>query len=214
MSNDIGKHMKRFQRYMDKGWDIETPDWLGYTPLECAISRMNGRMHQAFEETIALILLGADIEPVKYDPNNLRDRESPLMEAAKRGRLTLCEQLIKRGATVNYMTSCGNSPLQLASYYDHPRTCFLLLKNGADPNQFLTERKLITGNMKTWPPLLLALYHNRETLVMHLIQRKAHVTEEIKAQAMQILEWKFEKCHRLSDCFSEAFTFEKNRRPS
>lgn len=78
------------------------------------------------------------LESESLDVNALNDKgESVLMMAALKGRLEICELLIKRGANVN---KDGWTPLHYAASGPEPKTVALLLARGAEveaqsPNQ-------------------------------------------------------------------------------
>lgn len=70
------------------------------------------------------------LESENLDVNALNDKgESVLMMAALKGRLDLCERLLKRGANVNKE---GWTPLHYAASGPEPKTVALLLAQGAD----------------------------------------------------------------------------------
>jgi len=69
---------------------------------------------------------------------NLKDEEngenSVLMVAAGDGDLEMCKFLIKNGASVNYKSDIGETPLGWAMDSKTASVVKLLLDNGADPN--------------------------------------------------------------------------------
>lgn len=203
MSN-IDKRIKFFQRKIDKGIGLDLPDRDGWTYLESSFYIALARPHPKLEDARALLLLGVDPDPIKFNPERLQSRHSPLMMAARKGYYALCELLLKKGANVNFMTSCGNTPLLLASHHNHARTCMLLLDNGADPNQSLTFFGNNVDEMVAWPPLLWALYHHQEDLVNHLIKHNAKVTEQIRSKALEIISWQINGCEALSSAVNKA----------
>ncbi|MBV8379241.1 MAG: ankyrin repeat domain-containing protein [Paucibacter sp.] len=95
-------------------------DAKGRTPLDVAIHFDNDRALQALLADPAL-----DVEL----PNSVG--ETPLMQAAIKGRVELMEQLVKRGALINRE---GWTPLQYAASGETMAAARWLLKHGADVN--------------------------------------------------------------------------------
>jgi len=60
---------------------------------------------------------------------------SSLVLAASDGYFEVCCLLIEYGASVNYRTDIGESPLGCAVYCKYLKIVRLLLENGANPNQ-------------------------------------------------------------------------------
>lgn len=95
-------------------------DAKGRTPLDVAIH---------FENDRALAALLADPALDVDLPNGVG--ETPLMQAAIKGRVDLMDQLVKRGAHVNRE---GWTPLQYAASGEAMAAARWLLKHGADVN--------------------------------------------------------------------------------
>ncbi len=137
---------------LNRGFDPNTVDVAGYSGLMLAIKE------DAFKAATAL----ANWPTTKVEVRNGND-ESPLMLAALKGELSLCQLLIKKGADVNkpgwaplhyaatkghqpvmnllleenaYIDAAspnGTTPLMMAAHYGTPSAVKLLLEAGADP---------------------------------------------------------------------------------
>ena len=58
---------------------------------------------------------------------------TPLHDAAYSGRLSVVQELLKRGAHLNPRTNTGRTPLYLAALAKHPHVVHALLKAGTNP---------------------------------------------------------------------------------
>jgi ankyrin repeat protein len=68
-----------------------------------------------------------------FDPNSRLSRdETPLMQAAGRGQLAVCEMLIEAGADVKLGNESDRTALHLAAANGHDDVCKLLLAHGAN----------------------------------------------------------------------------------
>ncbi len=72
-----------------------------------------------------------DVEQGKRRQGNTT-RFTPLMAAAKTGKLDLVELLVKNGADVNYMNEYGQSAISESAIIDRYQISYYLLQNGAD----------------------------------------------------------------------------------
>ena len=79
-----------------------------------------------------------------------------LIEAVKKGHYSIAQQLLDVGADVNALGTWGWSPLRWASILDNYDMCCLLLRNGANPNQFTSPTEHHTSSYGT------ALYYATE----------------------------------------------------
>ena len=71
------------------------------------------------------------------DPNDF----TPLQLAAKRNDMSGIETLIKNGADVNGLSSCGLSPLHLAAFAGNKKAVKTLLKCSANINDMNLAKK-------------------------------------------------------------------------
>ena len=74
----------------------------------------------------ALLDAGAGVDEIGMDWSS-----TPMMLAAWRGKTTLIELLLNRGATPNARTSLGETPLQRAAGHKHPDAVFTLICAGS-----------------------------------------------------------------------------------
>ena len=96
-----------------------------------------------------------------------------LQQASTRGRFDFAKFLIKEGADVNEVRG-GESPLHLASTYNHPEIAKLLLGAGAE-----VDAKNDEGST----PLHVASYHGNAKVVELLIKHNAqHDTKDDKGR--------------------------------
>lgn len=66
-------------------------------------------------------------------------RMSPLMYAAKEGRVTVCEKLLEHGAEINKQDMRGWTSLSFAASRGHGRVVRMLLDQGADPKIYSND---------------------------------------------------------------------------
>lgn len=59
---------------------------------------------------------------------------TPLILAALKGSMEICEMLINRGANVNHRNSNGHTPVKYAGSKNHKELLAYLLDHGGDPN--------------------------------------------------------------------------------
>lgn len=59
---------------------------------------------------------------------------TPFLMAAGKGKITIPRYLIRRGASINEVTYCGNNALHLAATHGHEHMVLGLLDLGIDPN--------------------------------------------------------------------------------
>ncbi len=137
---------------LKRGFDPNTSDTAGVPGLMLAMKE------SAFKVANALL----DHQKIKVEVRNAVD-ESPLMLAALKGELVLCQRMIRKGADVNkpgwaplhYAATSGHldvmrllleehayidaaspnntTPLMMAAHYGTPAAVKLLLEAGADP---------------------------------------------------------------------------------
>jgi uncharacterized protein len=103
---------------LKRGFDVNSRSMKGQVGLFEAIQKDSQKAVAALLQSEAL------------DVNALNDKgESVLMMAALKGKLELCELLLKRGAKVN---KDGWTPLHYAATGPEPKTVALLLERGAE----------------------------------------------------------------------------------
>lgn len=133
-----------------RGFDPNTVDAQGNPGLVLAINATSFK--------VAQVLLS--MNSIKVEARNAVD-ESPLMLAALKGELKLCELLIKKGADVN---KPGWAPLHYAATNGHVEVIKLLL----DENAYIDAA---SPNGTT--PLMMAARYGTESAVKELLQAGA-----------------------------------------
>lgn len=135
---------------LQRGFDPSSVDAKGVPAITLALQRES--------LDVATLLL----EQPQLDVNALNPAgESPLMMAALKGRLGLCERLLARGARVNLP---GWSPLHYAAAGPNPRVIASLLARGAVADAESPNRST---------PLMLAARHGPEEGVELLLTHGA-----------------------------------------
>ncbi len=107
---------------IEKGANINTLDYQGFSPLHWAIGKGN------FELVELLLKHGADV--------NLKaaDTTTPLHIAVQRNHTQIIDLLLRYGVDVNAVTLDGNTPLHWAAKQNALEIIEVLLNHGADPN--------------------------------------------------------------------------------
>ncbi|KAL6806061.1 ankyrin repeat-containing domain protein [Trichoderma sp. SZMC 28012] len=105
---------------LDEGFDLESQDKEGKTPLQHAVA--NGH------EAIVRLLLqkGANLESKDMDG------QTPLFEAAKNGHEAVLRLLLQKGANLDFKNTRGYTPLLAAVENSHEAVTKLLLEKGAN----------------------------------------------------------------------------------
>jgi ankyrin repeat protein len=144
---------EEIERLLDGGRDVDTPGWMGATPLHSAAERglpevarvlirrganVNARrpdrrdtpLHFAANAEVAGILIesGAEVESQDWSGR------TPLHWAAQFGRADVADRLLRAGAGVDREAADGATPLHWAAQEGHPRVVGLLLSAGARLN--------------------------------------------------------------------------------
>ncbi len=107
-----------------------------------------------------LIAKGADVN-AKRD-----DGETPLHQAASKGRKEIIELLITKGADVSAKSDDGWTPLHQAAYKGHKEIAELLIDKGPDVNAMSDDG---------WTPLHQAAYEGHKEIAELLIDKGADV---------------------------------------
>lgn len=134
--------------------------------LDCPIPLINAAC-EGFEDMVELLLRrGAQVDAKA--PNS---SAAPLLYAASRRRLRICEILLENNATIESQNKDGRTALHLAAERGHTHVCRLLLNRGAN--------KEARGNDGE-TPLLLAAQHNHWAVCSILLDRGADVETQCK----------------------------------
>jgi len=96
----------------------------------------------------------------------------PLINACIDGNEFIVKYLVEHGADVNKRNSRGNTPLSVASFYEHERILKYLIKEGADVNSEVID---IDNVKKT--PLTIAYEIGNENIINCLIEHGAKTNQ-------------------------------------
>lgn len=143
----------KIRSLLERGFDPNTVDPTGLPGLMVAIRA------DAFEAAAALVAW----PQTRVDVRNIVD-ESPLMLAALKGELVLCQSLIKRGGQVN---KTGWTPLHYASTGGHIEVMRLLLD---------TYAYIDAASPNGTTPLMMAAQYGSDAAVKLLIEEGADPT--------------------------------------
>ncbi|KAF3077232.1 Ankyrin-1 [Trichoderma lentiforme] len=105
---------------LDEGFDLESQDKEGKTPLQHAAA--NGH------EAVVRQLLQKGANPESKDVEG----QTPLLEAAENGHDAVVQLLLQKGANLDIKDKWGRTPLVAAMEHNHEAAAKLLLGNGAD----------------------------------------------------------------------------------
>ncbi len=116
-------NIEAVDQFLKTGMSPDTANSDGVPVLNAAV-----RNHQ---EAVAQLLVdrGADVNITSADRYN-----TPLMEAAGRGMISLVNVFLEQGAAVDQQTANGQTALMLAVSEGFEDTALLLLRSGADPH--------------------------------------------------------------------------------
>lgn len=150
-----------------KRTDIDTPDYMGWTPLWDALH--SGQLE------IAELLLKGGADPNQPSPDG---RWTPLARAAQAGHQDTVHLLCRHGANINCTSPDeGHSPLRWAAAHRHTNIAQHLIQYGAD-----IETKALDGST----PLISAAQNGDEAMVWALTQAgaKLDVQDDYGASAL------------------------------
>lgn len=110
-------------------------------------------------------------EIVSLEPRQIRrktedTRNTPLMEASRRGRLKMVKYLIEKRAKVYHRSAIGNTALIEAAFGGHSNVCEYLLQNGSNIDE---------QNKYGFSPLMSAAFHGHEKCVKTLIKYRPRI---------------------------------------
>jgi ankyrin repeat protein len=123
-----------------------------------------------------------------------RQRESPLLAAARLGCWEIADLLLASGAAPNGRGAVNNAftPLYVAALHDNLRVAYSLLSAGADPNTAsrIGRDGRLLNEAKGPTPLMEALRRGDLTLAEALLKHgaKPHVTDESGRRPIDYLE--------------------------
>ena len=128
------------KRLLEASFPVDVLDTVDNTPLDCLCDSTNPTSH---DMSICGLLLdhGANIEHRHY-----RGGITPLLLAAGRGNVTICEYLISKGAQINAQDNGGRSALYFAVSGGHLAVCSLLSGHSAELD--LPDKQGYTPMMK------------------------------------------------------------------
>jgi len=134
-------HTKTIEILIANGADVEAKDGNGRTALHIAEKMASkGRYwHLHYKDIFFLLLKHGKLKPTavkKLQPVKveLRDKNTSLLNAARKGQKYVVEFLIDNGAEVNSKDNFGNTPLHRAAIGGHRDVVELLIARGADVN--------------------------------------------------------------------------------
>ncbi|KAK8109177.1 heterokaryon incompatibility protein-domain-containing protein [Apiospora sp. TS-2023a] len=173
-----GGHGGMVRLLLNKGADIEARNNRGETPLLVSSGLAN--------ETVFQFLLDRGA-----DPNALSNRcdccdgsahsqhallsSTPLIQAARFGRLAIMQSLLGRGVDCNQTNQYGSTALLFASKHGRRKAVQLLLDRGADPN---------IKNEFGETPLLRAPKPKQKSVIEMLIEHGARTTSTLDAESI------------------------------
>ncbi|RMX46506.1 hypothetical protein pdam_00023278, partial [Pocillopora damicornis] len=154
------------QKYLDNGIDVDVQLKSGWTPLMLAASLAlpdmvellaNKGANVNFQKEMYTVLMAVCAVPGNKPEDqvltcvellvernarvNVYDkfRMSPLMYAAREGRVTVCEVLLDHDAEINKQDMRGWTSLSWAANRGHGRVVRILLEHGADPKIYSND---------------------------------------------------------------------------
>ena len=138
---------------LQRGFDPNTVNAKGHSGLMLAIK----------DGAIKVATVLAKAPGIKVEVRNVAD-ESPLMLAALKGEISLCQLLIKKGADVN---KTGWAPLHYAATSGHKNIMNLLLEENA---------YIDASSPNGTTPLMMAAHYSDESAVKLLLEAGADPT--------------------------------------
>ena len=146
-------HLAFVKFLCEQGADINLKSNDGQSALHEVVSRGQTSM-------VNLLL---EQEAIDLEQNN-RFGQTPLLCAARQGRLNILDALLKSNADVNAKSERENTALHLAAWYDEPDCVKLLLQN---------EAPIASKNADGYTPLHMAARVSAKQCIKHLISAGA-----------------------------------------
>ena len=149
---------------LEDGYDLDTRDTYGWTPLSWAVQ-------QGHQAVVQLLLEQGPALELRDDYRG----QTPLLLAAKHGHEAVVHQLLEQGAEVRSNDMDCRTPLSLAAHEGHKAVVGLLLKRDA---------KLNSKDSLGDTPLSLAAQEGHEAVVRLLLEWGAEVnSRDIEGQS-------------------------------
>lgn len=202
------------EKYLDDGIDVDVQLKSGWTPLMLAASLALPNMVELlankganvnFQKEMYTVLMAVCAVPgnkpeehvlacvelllEKKARVNVYDkfRMSPLMYAAREGRVTVCEILLEHGAEINKQDMRGWTSLSWAANRGHGRVVRILLDHGADPKIYSNDGQapsdIAYSSEHHWIADMLSLAASGKQLPSEVVPQpmassKVHVNED------------------------------------
>lgn len=179
--------VKNIINLVNSGGDINEKSNDGTTPLQNAVKSEDLEMvtfildnganvnHKNISGQTAMDFASGDISILIKSKGGKTSKElNVLIDAAKKGDLTVVKNLFLEGADINAKSKSGITPLHNAAMYGHTDVAEYLLNNGANINQYISSGRYVN---KT--PYDVALMRKKTETANLLRQYGAYSSEEL-----------------------------------